>query len=221
MKPIHVWVKSVIDSTQGLSQKGLAEVMGLNPAAVNRMMHGARKIKVDELPVIEAYLGQNYNQSIVAEPLRMPAEIYGAAQTSHNVMAPVSPPGAQQQGPVPVYGRQDETIDMQINLDEDQPIDWAVRHPAQNGLNNAFAVYVFASDMKPRYFPGELVYLHPVRPPEVGKDCLIKMTDGQIMLRRYIDREGQNFHMRQFNPPQDDILKKDDIAEIYSVIGRG
>ena len=59
MQDLHKWIKSVIDTTQGLTQKGLAKAMGLNPAAVNRMLHGARAIKVDEVPVIEEYLGQN------------------------------------------------------------------------------------------------------------------------------------------------------------------
>jgi len=74
--------------------------------------------------------------------------------------------------------------------------------------------------MKPRYFPGELVYIHPGRPPEIGKDCLIKMKNGQAHLRRYMDRNGNSLHMRQFNPPQDDIMHADDIDEIYTVIGR-
>ena len=219
MKPMHVWVKSIIDTTPGLSQKGLAEAMDLNPAAVNRMIHGARKIKVDELPIIEAYLGQPYNAQSTGGTYIPPTEIYGSGQPARQMSAQLST--VNNSGPVPVFGRQDETIEMRINLEDDEPIDWVVRHPSQNGLANAFAVYVFSSDMKPRYFPGELVYLHPVRPPEVGRDCLIKTVDGQILLRRYIDREGQNFHMRQFNPPQDDIIKKKDILKIYNVIGRG
>lgn len=220
MKPLHIWIKSIIDSSRDLSQKGLAQAMGLNPAAVNRMLHGARKIKVDEVAVIEKYLGQSY-QNPTRPPLAPQSEIYGSAglvsEAQNTSMA-----GPVRTGePVPVYGRQDEDIDMELDLEGDTPVDWVIRHPAQTGIKNAFAVYVFSDDMKPRYFPGELVYIHPGRPPETGRDCLIKMKSGQAHLRRYIDRNGNSLHMRQFNPPQDDILHVDDIEEIYSVIGRG
>ena len=48
--------------------------MGLNPAAVNRMLHGARAIKVDEVPVIEEYLGQNWiPQDRERKSIRRPA----------------------------------------------------------------------------------------------------------------------------------------------------
>lgn len=218
MQSLHIWAKSVIDSTPGLSQKGLAKVMGLNPAAVNRMLHGARKIKVDEVPLIEEYLGKKYIDNIAqrAGDFQIPVEAHAAGgQMQHSARTS----DGMRVSPIPVYGRQDESI--QMNLDDDAPVDWVIRHPALNGVQNAFAVYVFSGDMKPRYFPGELVYVHPGRPPEVGKDCLVKLKNGQAVLRRYVDRDGDHFHVRKYNPRQEDVLKLGDIAEIYMVVGRG
>ena len=222
MEALHIWIKSVIDSDKSLSQKGLARAMGLNPAAINRMLHGARKIKVDELSIIEAYLGQNYDAPGRAlPPLRLRDETYASMSNVIGQDVTGLDNRIDMARTIPVYGCLDEAAAPDVNLDDDDPIDWVVRHPGQSGIHNAFAIYVFSSDMKPRYFPGELIYIHPGRPPESGKDCVIKAKDGQIFIRKYIDREGDNFHVRQYNPPQDDILKRADISEIYTVIGRG
>lgn len=50
------WLKKQLERP-GYSQRGLAAAMGLDPAAVSRMLRGRRKISTDEVPVIEAYLG--------------------------------------------------------------------------------------------------------------------------------------------------------------------
>lgn len=41
----------------GKSQRGLARALGLDPAAINRMLKGDRQIKAQELAIIRAYLG--------------------------------------------------------------------------------------------------------------------------------------------------------------------
>lgn len=54
---LHEKIRHHLETTPGLTQRGLAERMGVNPAAVNRMLYGRRNIMADELPVIEDYLG--------------------------------------------------------------------------------------------------------------------------------------------------------------------
>src|SRR3989338_6069220 len=54
---IHDRIRELLEITPGLTQKGLAERMGLNPAAVNRMLYGRRNIMAEEIPIIEDYLG--------------------------------------------------------------------------------------------------------------------------------------------------------------------
>lgn len=217
-QPMHKWIKSVIDTTQGLTQKGLAEAMDLNPAAVNRMLHGARGIKVSEIPVIESYLGQKWqSQNDVIErkfhPMGGSSDVYGAAQPVRGVGAPMF-----DQTVVPVYGHQDRA--QNVSMNQDKPVDWVSRHPLQAGLDGAFAFYIFSDDMQPRYFPGELIYLHPGRPAEQNRDCLIKFKDGQAVVRTFLHRDGGNVVVRQYNLPQDTTISTKDIEQIYMVLGR-
>ncbi|MCP4355376.1 MAG: LexA family transcriptional regulator [Proteobacteria bacterium] len=66
-------IGKVLKETAGLTQKGLAGALGLNPAAVNRMLHGQRKIKVDEVHIIEEYLGVLLNLSAGANDAKSAA----------------------------------------------------------------------------------------------------------------------------------------------------
>lgn len=55
---IHDRLRQILETTPGLTQRGLAERMGLNPAAVNRMLYGRRNIMAEEISIIENYIGQ-------------------------------------------------------------------------------------------------------------------------------------------------------------------
>lgn len=215
---LHLWIKSVIDSTPGLTQKGLAEAMGVNPAAVNRMLYGARNIKFDELPIIEEYLGQKFEAENKPPPIPPYQEIYaGGAQGNIVYNGRIN----NDNDVVPVYGYASGENRGVLNLDDDEAADWVMRHPMQRSIRDAFAVYVFSDDMEPRYFLGELVYIHPGRPPEQNKDCLIKRKDGTAVLRRFIRRDDKRVFLRQLKPAKDVTMNFKDIATIYSVVGRG
>ena len=55
---LHDRIRYILETEPGLTQRGLAECMGLNPAAINRMLHGRRNIMAEEISIIEAYLGR-------------------------------------------------------------------------------------------------------------------------------------------------------------------
>lgn len=232
---LHEWIKSVINSTSGLTQKGLAEAMNLNPAAVNRMLYGARQIKVDELPIIEAYLGQKYNAE--AEDILSFShiqtnrqDVFGGSDLNAQI-----PMGFRERKMgtfnhnhdidwasmmVPVYGHPTGSIGDNLNLSDGEIVDWVVRHPGLNGIRDAFAVYVFSDTMEPRYYAGELVYIHPGRPPESNKDCVVELKNGQASLKRYLRQTETEVIVSQYNPQKDIVLNKSDIQAIYAVVGR-
>lgn len=190
---LHDKIRIALESTRGLTQKGLARRMGLNPAAVNRMLHGQRNVMAEELPIIEEYLGVKLSLS-------------DTKSAESNTQSPDAPMPR-----IPVYaaGRWGETID------------WAPRHPIQTGIPAAFAVYVVSDEMAPRYFKGELAYIHPSRPAETGRDCLIETTDGWAGVRRLIRDTQEGICVSQFNPPFERNISRNDIKSLYSVIGRG
>lgn len=57
-------------------------------------------------------------------------------------------------------------------------IDYVRRPPALAGARDVYALYIEGSSMEPRYFPGDLVYVHPHRPPRIGDVVIIQEVNG-------------------------------------------
>ncbi len=209
---LHEKIRHHLESTPGLTQRGLAERMGVNPAAVNRMIYGRRNIMADELPIIEDYLG-------VALDLGRGAADYHQDQRSNARgfsdvrRAEIDGRDAAQNlpPPVPVY-RDRRAGDI---------VDWAVRHPQQFALRDAYALYVDSEDMQPRYFRGELVYVHPAKPVMTGSDCVVEYTDGRIALRRLVQKAADKIVVQLFHPARLEELPARDVAALHSIVGRG
>ena len=227
MTRIHEKIRQIIETTRGLTQKGLAEHLGMNPAAVNRMLHGQRNIRAEEIPLIEEYIrtrldlsspgpsaNTKYNQDERGQVLRKLSDV------PLQPLAPAATDATLQQL-VPVYGYAAGSLQKGLNLANGEVVDWVTRHPAQLGTGNAFAVYVFSDSMEPRYFRGELVYVHPGRPPETGRDCIIEMNNGDAYIKRYLRQTDDKIRVAQFNPPEEKEIAKSDIKAIYAVVGRG
>lgn len=194
---LHDRIRTALNAKPGLTQKGLAECMGLNPAAVNRMLHGRRNIMAEEIPIIEAYLGEKLTLSPAARREE------GAAPPSSSLP------------PIPVY-RLDNG-----GLEDKNIVDWTQRHPAQGGVRDAFAVYATSNEMEPRYFKGELVYIHPGRPAEPGRDCLVVPEKGNPFLARLVRESGTKIRIVLLNPSREKEIPAKDVRAVYAVTGRG
>lgn len=212
---LHDKIRHYLDTLPGLTQKGLAERMGVNPAAVNRMLHGRRNIMADELPIIEDYLGvrldprggaEEYSQSPSTGP-RGFSDVRRDIEGSPELL----PDALHALPPVPVFGgKRGSAI-----------VDWVARHPHQLAVREAYALYVESDDMQPRYYRGEIVYVHPSRPPMTGSDCVIETVKGEVLLRRLVQKTADRLTVQQLQPQKLVEMKTGDIAAIYSIVGRG
>lgn len=210
---IHEKIRHALETTPGLTQRGLAERMGLNPAAVNRMLYGRRNIMVDEIPVIEDYLGVRLDiRTTPATDVQTSVRsVRPRGFSDAGTQATLSPDMPVVLPPVPVFAaRRGGEI-----------IDWAPRHPLQAGVRDAYALFVREDDMQPRYFRGETVYVHPARPPMTGADCVIEMKDGRVLLRRLALKTADTLTVQQFQPAKLVEISMDGIDGVYAIIGRG
>lgn len=218
---MYEWIREKIESNGSLTQSGLAERLGLNPSAVNRMLHGNRNIMAWEVPIIEGYIGERFAPEIFAEDARNRLEQKGTPLArgfgeGRGQAEPLLPAADL----IPVYGGA-AALETGLNLSSGAVADWAPRHPAQRGIQTAFAVYVFSDTMEPRYFPGELVYIHPGRPPEKDRDCLIEMKDGDAFIYRYLGQNEKTLQLAQFNPARELRMPRSKIKAVCAVVGRG
>lgn len=75
--------------------------------------------------------------------------------------------------------------------------------------------------MQPRYFRGELVYVHPAKPVMTGCDCVLEYNDGRIVLRRLVQKSNDKIVVQVFNPARLEEIPARDIATMHSIVGRG
>lgn len=226
---MYEWIRTKIESTRGLTQAGLSERLGLDPSAVNRMLHGNRNIMAWEVPIIEDYIGARFAPEIFAEDARNRLEQkgspalrgFGEGGAPAIRLSPSLEPAIFGGDVVPVYGHATGALETGLNLAQDTIADWAPRHPLQRGIQGAFAIYAFSDAMAPRYFPGELIYVHPGRPPQTGRDCVIEMKNGEALLYRYLGQSEKTLQAEQLNPPREIRIPKSKIKAFYAVIGRG
>ena len=89
-----------------------------------------------------------------------------------------------------------------------QVVDYVRRPPGVASAVNVYALYIVGESMRPRYEPGQLVYVNPDRPPSIGNDVVIEMTadDGEVgrcQIKNLIRRTATKVVVQQYNPSRE------------------
>jgi len=200
---LYEWIRDTIKTTPGLTQKGLAAAVGMNPATVNRMLYGRRHIRAEEVPLIENYLGAKYGAPVEKDE-------DGAAMQDGGFAAPVAPLAPQSL--IPVYHG---------STGEGDIVDWVERHPMQKSCKDAYAFYVVSGAYEPRYYSGELVYIHPGKPPAMAQDCLVRRAEGAESLYRYMGQSAQEVMLSDLQNGDAVTVPRTEIRALSAVVGRG
>jgi phage repressor protein C with HTH and peptisase S24 domain len=104
-------------------------------------------------------------------------------------------------------------------------IDMVDRPASLAGVANAYGVYVVGGSMDPRYFPGELVLIHPGKPVTLGAFVLVQRKPKQdgdpplAVIKRLIKRTASKITLEQFNPAKSFDIRSDDIVSVHRVVG--
>ena len=75
-------------------------------------------------------------------------------------------------------------------------VDYVLRPPGIARARDVFAVYVVGDSMAPRYEEGDLVFVHPGRPPHSGCDVLVELLEeetepGPCLIKRLVPAHAQ------------------------------
>ena len=106
----------------------------------------------------------------------------------------------------------------------DEIIDWAARPLPLQRARDAFATYVVGDSMAPAYENGDLIFVHPRRPPARDTDVLIagKKVKGerQVLLRRLSRWTTKNWCTIQYGPRRQQELSRSNWPHAFRIIGR-
>lgn len=119
---------------------------------------------------------------------------------------------------LPVLGRAagSETGTM---IMEGDPIDWTWRPHNLDKVEDAFAVFVTGLSMEPRYFAGDIVYVHPTRPIRSGRHVLVETRRHEGLIKRFDGWSSTHLRLWQYNPGQEILIRKEDILRTMLVVG--
>ncbi|SKA20220.1 LexA family transcriptional regulator [Consotaella salsifontis] len=107
-------------------------------------------------------------------------------------------------------------------------VDWVPMPPQLDGVKGAYGVYVDGESMTPRYMPGELVHVHPNRPPRRGDDVVVQVACDDMehggapwgFIKRFEGFSGSKLVLFQYNPAMTLEFDRDDVVSVHTIVGR-
>ncbi|NTI27640.1 XRE family transcriptional regulator [Rhizobium rhizogenes] len=88
---------------------------------------------------------------------------------------------------------------------------------------NVYALYVEGSSMEPQYFPGDLVYVHPDKPPRFGDVVIIQCQKGkhepiEATIGILTKRTAEKITIHKHNPAADIEISRSIVKHTHKVL---
>lgn len=101
--------------------------------------------------------------------------------------------------------------------------------PELMSVHNAYAVYIAGSSMEPRYFAGEVAFVHPGLPVRKGDFVVAQIAvaeEGQSPLayvKRFVSLDSRRLKLEQFNPRRTLEFEAKLVVSVHVILmaGRG
>ncbi len=210
------------------SQAALARHLGLNSSAVSRMFKGERRMKADEAPAIATFLECTVNDVLD----------HARTSSSENAVVSLRKPVDERLGAevdlskfeaarlgeknLPVYASAEGGPTGLIVTPE--PIDWVKRPEPLLNVARGFAVYVIGDSMSPAYNHGDMILVHPSKPPQRGDDVLLtKLLEDRAMaalVKKLVRWNESTWFVKQYNPPKEFKLARSEWQQVNVIVGK-
>lgn len=201
----------LIDDTPGMTLKSASLAIGKNHAYLQQYIHSGKPRRLPE----EARYKLARFLKVDERELRDDEVAHSTASDSYvfahdtNISYPKD---------LPVVGRARAGYEG-FFFDQGRVNERVGRPPILSGVVNAFAVYAVGTSMEPRYYEGELLYVNPNKPPAKGDFVVVECNDGGGWIKRLVRLTPTEVVLEQLNPPETRTLPRDDIKNIYRVVG--
>jgi len=221
----------------GKTGQGLAHLLGINKARVSEIIGGRRGVKAEEVTTIASYLEMT-EADVLARLAGRPSLSGpgpGVAEAAAPPLVPPRrmdaftprtaelPPQSSMHLDLPVYGTAvgGEDADFEMN---GEVIDRVRRPPGLANAKNAFALYVVGASMTPRYDEGDLIFVHPGRPPVPGCEVVVELHAvdefgrNKALLKTYRGTTPTRVMLSQFNPPREFDIPNAEVKQVLRVL---
>lgn len=95
--------------------------------------------------------------------------------------------------------------------------------PTLANVEGAYAVYVSGTSMMPRYRPGELLFIHPLKEPVAGDYVVAQIEDqdtGELQgyVKQFVGWQGDDLVLSQHNPEREMRFPADHVHAVNKIV---
>lgn len=101
----------------------------------------------------------------------------------------------------------------------EEPIDKMPVLPPLTHVHGAYALAIPGRQMEPRYYIGEIIYLHPSLAARPGDFVLAKRKDGRSTIARLAEITDVEVILTYLNYPHDERVPKAEIEYVHRIVG--
>lgn len=204
----------------GLNQEELAQQLGISRPSVVQWETGKASPKGARLQTIADILNCTPEWLLVGD-----SDVL-ALPESQTPMAPANPHNQMTEGLVadkdlPIYSSaQGGKTGMIISF---EPIEIVKRPAPLMGVKGGYGIYLVGDSMEPVYRQGDILLVHPGKPPIKGDDVVVIMTDGNgqcdALVKRLVSVNDSTVVTEQFNPAKPVNIGRDQVSNIHLIVG--
>lgn len=176
------WVREHLDRS-GRTQRSLAKALNLDPSGVSRILEGDRKIRAEEIPLLLDFFGATEGTMPTDRPVRdLAVNETPRMDGERKRRVPGPKPRLKGASDLPVYGGLSHHADLEFEARDVKPAEYRMRPPQLAGVMGAYALFVPDESLAPRYRAGEVLYVHPGKPPIAGTDVVVRVRHNAVRL---------------------------------------
>lgn len=203
-----------------VTNEAIAEKIGAHPVTVSKLLNG--RMRMDEEWRAKFSAGLDLAPEILFSDA--PAPPPPAAKPLEVRPAELAVPGMSAMPlDLPVMGTAAGSLLRGAFQFEGGVIDYVRRPPALVGAKDAYALYVEGDSMLPLYPHGELIIVHPGRPPRLNDGVVVQSrsrADGDIeaTLGILAARTGSEIKLQKLNPSAVVSIKREYVDQVHKVL---
>lgn len=173
------------------------------------------------LGVTQAWLLTGGGDQVDAEAAQQTSPMNGP--NGDRIFAPPLPQRQEMPNDVPVYGTAAGSHLRGAFQFEGGVIDYVRRPPALMGARDIYALFVEGTSMEPQFHPGDLIYVHPHKPPRLG-DAIVVQSHGdanqpkEATLGVYVRRTEKHIVISKHNPKAEIQILRNAETVIHKVL---
>lgn len=231
------WIRGQLSRT-GKTQRALAQALGLDPSSVSRLLDGARHLKAHEIPKIVSFFegklhGSDQDPKVddthhsAAPSLRSStgkSSPEDPAPLSRN--APGHPVQRRSPGPRPRTKLSDEIAVLGPLTALGGGLYTLRGHVAEHracppqllGVAGAFALFIPDGALAPRFGVGEVIYIHPHKPPMLGAWVVLRLRspEGRVAIGELVVLDETHVELR--SGCEKHGFRRDEIGQIGRIL---